>query len=159
MLYEILYELYKIFCIFEVKSINKSLKANIQKKEQQNANQRLVNIVIHSILDKKGKEIVSLDLQNLEDAMTDVFVVCEGNTPVQVRAIAENVIYEVKKQIGELPINREGFQSGEWILIDYFTVVVHIFQKNVRPIYQLEELWADAAITTKHDGDGTMFAI
>lgn len=143
-----------------VKPINTSLKAtkNSQNKSKvtQKA-QQLLEIIVDSILEKKGADVISLDLNNLQDAMTGYFIICEGNSPPQVRAIADNVVEKVKELTGEIPVAREGFGTLEWVLLDYLDVVVHIFHKSKRHVYQLEELWGDAAITTTYNPDGTQF--
>ncbi len=131
------------------------MKANIQKKQEHHNNLALLQLIIESILDKKGNRVVTLDLTNLEDAMADYFVICEGNSPPQIRAIADNIAHKVKKQLGELPLNLEGMNNLEWVLIDYFSIVVHVFHKEKRGFYQLEELWGDAAIVTEYFPDGT----
>ncbi|MBX2844686.1 MAG: ribosome silencing factor [Saprospiraceae bacterium] len=104
----------------------------------------LSELIVGAIQDKKGKKIVQLDLRNIEEASADYFVVCEANNPVQVRAIAENVIREVKEQTGEIAIGKEGTTVGEWVLVDFFNVVVHVFYEPIRQVYLLEDLWGDA---------------
>ena len=131
------------------------MKANIQKKQEHDNTLILLELIIESILDKKGGRIVSLNLTNLDDAMADYFIICEGNSPPQVRAIADNIAYEIKKALGEVPLHLEGMGNLEWVLIDYFNIVVHVFHKEKRGLYQLEELWGDAAIATEHSPDGT----
>jgi len=131
------------------------LKANIQKKQEHDKNLKLLQLIIKSILDKKGSRVISLDLTNLDDAMADYFIICEGNSPPQVRAIADNIAYEIKKGLGEVPLHLEGMGNLEWVLIDYFNIVVHVFHKEKRGLYELEELWGDAAIATEHFSDGT----
>lgn len=130
------------------------MEANLQKNQTTDT-QALLQVIVDSILDKKGQSIVSLDLTNLEDAMADYFVICDGNSPPQIKAIAEHILFNAKKQLGELPTQKEGLNSTDWILLDYFSIVVHIFHKEKRDFYQLEELWGDAAITTEHKEDGT----
>jgi ribosome-associated protein len=106
----------------------------------------LTEIIIKGIQDKKGKNIVSLNLKKMEHAVSDYFIVCHGNSNIQVQAIAESVEEEVRKSIGIKPWHREGVQNAEWILLDYIDVVVHIFQETTRNFYQIETLWADAEI-------------
>jgi ribosome-associated protein len=118
--------------------------------------QQLLDLIADSILDKKGEDVISLDLTKLHDAMADYFVICEGNSPPQVRAIAENIVERVKKTYNILPATQEGFNSMEWVLLDYLDIVIHIFHKSKRHVYQLEELWGDA-ITTTYNPDGTKF--
>ncbi len=96
-----------------------------------------------------------MDLSDLTEAMCDHFIICEGNSTTQVQAIADNVMHEVKKQTGDLPLSSEGKQNAEWILIDYFDVVVHVFLKEKRAFYQLEDLWSDAKMLA-YDEEGNL---
>ena len=96
--------------------------------------------------EKKGKDIVSLDLKSLHHAVTDYFIICHGTSDTHVKAIAESVEEEVRQATGLKAWHREGVQNSEWILLDYIDVVVHIFQENIRNFYQIEKLWADAGI-------------
>jgi ribosome-associated protein len=104
----------------------------------------LANIVVHGMEEKKASAIVKLSLENLPNSITDYFIICHAASRPQVEAIADSVEAEVKKAVGLNPIHREGFENAEWILLDYFDVVVHIFQEEARNYYQLEKLWADA---------------
>ncbi len=101
---------------------------------------------VMGIIEKKGKEIVKLNLQNIPNSVTGCFIVCHGTSKPHVEAIADSVEEFVKKNTGENPRHKEGFANAEWILIDYFDVVVHIFQETTRHFYKLEDLWADAEI-------------
>ncbi len=116
------------------------------KKKKEIASKELTNLVIKGILEKKGKEIVKLDLSNISNAVCDFFIICHGTSKIHVETIADSVIDEVNKESGVKPAHKEGFLNAEWILIDYFDVVVHIFQKSQRDFYRLEDLWADAII-------------
>lgn len=107
----------------------------------------LAKIAIKGIQEKKGKQIVSLDLRKIKNASTDYFVVCHGDSKTQVHAIARSVEEEIHKTTGENPWHREGFENSEWILLDYISVVVHIFQEEQRFFYGLEKLWADAEVS------------
>ena len=107
---------------------------------------KLIDIIINSIQEKKGGNITSLNLQKIQNAVCDYYIICHGTSNVQVEAIAESVLEEVKKHTGDIPKSKEGFQNAEWILIDYFDVVVHIFQEQTRNFYQIEKLWADSEI-------------
>ena len=111
----------------------------------------LVDIIINSILEKKGNDLVSLDLRNTEGAICDNFIICHGNSSTQVRAIAEFVTEEVKKVLDSNPWKKEGFENMQWILLDYVDVVVHIFQPDAREFYNVEGLWADAEVTSYND--------
>ncbi len=103
-----------------------------------------VYYIIEGIEEKKGLEIVCLDLSKFNIAICDYFIICHGTSRRHVGAIAESVEEYVKKHTGSIPSRREGITNSEWVLLDYLDVIVHIFQEEVRDHYQLEELWADA---------------
>ncbi|MFT5511708.1 MAG: ribosome-associated protein [Bacteroidia bacterium] len=105
--------------------------------------EKLADIVVQGMLEKKAHKIVKIDLRNLTSAVTDIMLICHGDSDRQVSAIAESVIDEVKKQTGENPFGKEGFAVGEWVLVDYVNVVVHVFKSEMRSFYALEDLWAD----------------
>lgn len=111
-----------------------------------NASEALTREIVKGIQEKKGKEIISMNLIKLPNAVTDFFVLCSGTSNTQVAAIADSVENWVNKAIGEKPWHKEGFENAEWILLDYVTVVVHIFQEHSREFYNLEKLWDDAEI-------------
>ena len=117
-----------------------------KRKKRADTSEFLSEIIIKGIQDKKGKDITSMNLKNIEHAVTDYFIVCHGSSNIQVQAIAESIEDEVRKAIGIKPWHREGIQNAEWILLDYVDVVVHVFQENTRGFYQIESLWADAEI-------------
>ena len=106
----------------------------------------LADVVVKGILEKKGKNVICLDLKNISTAVCDYFIICEADSSTQVESIAKSVDHEVKKTLDENPYHSEGFENAEWILIDYINVVVHIFQKDAREFYNLESLWADAEV-------------
>lgn len=117
-----------------------------KRKKKTNISDSLSEIVIKGIQEKKGKNIVSMNLKNIQNAVTDYFIVCHGTSSTQVTAIAESIEFEVKKSAGIKPWHKEGFQNAEWILLDYTDVVVHVFQEKIRDFFQIESLWADAEI-------------
>jgi ribosome-associated protein len=104
----------------------------------------LADIIVKGMQEKLGLDIVKLNLSGIPNSITDYFVICHGSSRSQVDAIADSVQFEVKKAIGAIASHKEGFENCEWILLDYFDVVVHIFQAEARSFYQLEKLWADA---------------
>ena len=106
----------------------------------------LTQWIIHGMQEKKGKEIISLNLSNMPNSVSNFFVICHGNTKIQVEAIADAIEENVRKNLGDKPWHKEGFENAEWILLDYVDVVVHIFQENTRLFYSLEKLWADAEV-------------
>lgn len=105
---------------------------------------QLKDAIIKGIADKKGKNIVCLNMSNIAESLCDYFVICEGDSSVQVDTIARSVEEEVFKATGEEVYHHEGYENAEWILLDYVDVIVHIFQPQVRSFYNLESLWADA---------------
>ncbi|MGM0612301.1 MAG: ribosome silencing factor [Bacteroidota bacterium] len=117
----------------------------MKSDQKQEPNSReLVNHVIEGMQEKKGKNIVTLNMKNLDNAVCDYFVICHGTSKVQVEAIADSVEETVKEKINAKAFHIEGRENAEWILLDYFDVVVHIFIENMRSFYQLEDVWADA---------------
>ena len=106
----------------------------------------LANIIIEGIREIKAKEIVSLDLRNIETSVCDFFIVCHATSKTHASAIADSVIEETLKSIKEKPWHKEGLTNGDWILLDYGNVVAHIFQKETRDYYNIEKLWGDADI-------------
>lgn len=106
--------------------------------------EELNELVIDSIQDIKGKNVVKLDLRHLEEAPTDYFIICEGDSNTQVKAIADNIYRRLKDELGILPNHVEGQRESLWICIDYFTTVVHVFYREKRGFYDLESLWSDA---------------
>lgn len=118
----------------------------MSKKTVGRKSDTLVKAVIEAIKGNKGKEVVSLDLRGVETAVCDYFVVCHGTSNIHISSLAENVRKDVSKKIKEKPWHVEGESNKEWVLLDYFDVVVHIFNKEKRDFYKLENLWADANI-------------
>jgi len=93
-------------------------------------------------LERKALDVAVLDLTGISSA-TDYFVIASGNSDVQVKAIADHVVEELKKD-GVRPQHVEGMSGGRWVLIDYIDFVVHVFHPQARAFYQLENLWGDA---------------
>jgi ribosome-associated protein len=110
-------------------------------------NEVLAKLAIQGIENKKGMDIVMLDLREIPSAPADFFVIGSGNVPSHVSAISDGVFETIKKATGMNPNRTEGYDNAEWILMDYFDVVVHIFLKDKRSHYRLEELWADGKET------------
>lgn len=109
--------------------------------------------VIEAMQDKKANSILSLDLRKITDSVSQYFVVCHAHSTTQVDAIYNNVIDKVESNCEIKPFHVEGYENSEWILIDYFDVVVHIFQEDIRKFYKLEELWADAVLREYESDD------
>ncbi len=112
---------------------------------------KLADIIIQSIQEKKGHEIVKMDLRNVSGAICDYFIICHGNSHIQVDAIASFVEEEIKKQTSLIAKPKEGYENKQWILLDYFDVVVHVFLPEFREFYDLEGLWADAKTSNIKD--------
>lgn len=121
-------------------------KTKGKKKNKNTSAEDLKDLVVELIEDKKGKDIVSLDLRKIPEAITDYFVICHGDSTTQTRAIIDHLEEEVRKKMNVRPLHVEGRSNGEWCLIDFGDVVVHVFQREKREFYQLEDLWSDALI-------------
>ena len=109
-----------------------------------NEQNMLKDVVVEAIKEKKGEEIVVLDLNNLQQSIADYFIICHGNSNTQVDAIADFIERQTRTEIKEHAIHVEGTENSQWILLDYGNVVVHVFQEPFRRFYNLEDLWADA---------------
>ena len=118
----------------------------MSKKKMLDAADILANVIIEGMQENKAKEIVSLNLKEIETAVCDYFIICHGTSNTHVSAIADSVIHETIKTLKDKPFNREGLENGEWILLDYGNVVVHVFQRETRDFYNIEKLWGDADI-------------
>ena len=118
----------------------------MSKKKMLDAADILANVIIEGMQENKAKEIVSLNLKEIETAVCDYFIICHGTSNTHVSAIADSVIEETIKTLKDKPFNREGLENGEWILLDYGNVVVHVFQRETRDFYNIEKLWGDADI-------------
>jgi ribosome-associated protein len=107
---------------------------------------RISEMAIQGVQEKKGNDIVRLDLRNIHSSVADYFVICHANSATQVKAIALSVEEEIYKAFKMEPWRKEGLQHGEWVLLDYVDVVVHIFRTEKREFYGIEELWGDAEV-------------
>jgi len=113
----------------------------------------LVKSITKGIQEKKGQHIVIADLRHIDGAIANYFVICQGNSPTQVEAIAESVGEICRKEAGEKPVNVNGLGNNQWVAIDYVDVLVHIFMPETREFYDLENLWEDAKLTELPDVD------
>lgn len=111
-------------------------------------NDELLANIIKGIEDVKGNDIDILDLRAIDNTVCDYFVICNGNSNTQVNAIANSVQKVVSKELKDKPWHIEGSENAEWILMDYVSIVVHVFQKQIREYYNIESLWGDAVITS-----------
>lgn len=112
---------------------------------------KLFKTIIKAIQEKKGENIISLDLRKIHEAVADFFIICEASNPQQLRAIGESIEEEVKKNCDESAYKHEGYQALQWVLIDYVNIVVHVMLPEPRKFYQLEEMWSDAQ-REEHEG-------
>ncbi|MFN7327239.1 MAG: ribosome silencing factor [Chitinophagales bacterium] len=127
--------------------MNLTVAKSRQESSRQKELEALNNWIIEGIRDKKGKNIVLLDLRHLEDAPADFFIICEGDSNVHVKAIADSIHKRVKEETGSNPVHTEGSMNARWVLMDYFGTVVHVFYPETRLFYELEQLWSDAKVT------------
>lgn len=125
------------------------MRDNLQRmpkalKIKDKAIRQLVETVVDGMQDIKAKDITILDLTGLKNAVTDYFVIATGDSSTQVEGMASSVVRKTRKELREKPWHEEGVGNSEWILLDYVNVVVHIFYRETREFYNLEDLWADA---------------
>ena len=107
---------------------------------------KILKVITKAIQDKKGENIISMDLRKIPEAVADFFVICEATSTTQVKAIADYIEVMVKENCGENPYHHEGHSAMQWIIVDYINVVVHIFQPETRKFYKLEEMWSDGVL-------------
>lgn len=123
-------------------SVLKSRKKNTVTRLSRNS--KIFKTIIKAIQDKKGENIVSLDLRKIPEASADFFIVCQASSSIQVRAISDYIEEQVKLLCEEIPYKHEGKQALQWVLIDYVNIVVHVMHPESRKFYRLEEMWSDA---------------
>jgi ribosome-associated protein len=112
---------------------------------------KLLDTIIQGIFEIKGKEVINIDLTKLNYSICDNFVICHGDSKTQVNAIANTVVERVKDDLNIKAGHIEGKENAKWVLIDFIYIIVHIFQKEIRDFYKLEELWSDADIIEIED--------
>lgn len=103
-----------------------------------------LRVIADAILDKKGQDVVSIDLRPVGSSIADYFVVCSAGSTTAVAAIADNILKEAREQVGLKPLRTQGMENNFWIILDYGHIVIHIFLEEYRQFYRLEDLWADA---------------
>ena len=116
------------------------------KNKSFNESSHISELAVFGIQEKKGNDIIRLDLRNIHSSVADYFVICHADSATQVKAIANSVEEEIYKVRNIDPVRKEGLENGEWVLLDYFDVVVHIFRTDKREYYGVEDLWGDAEI-------------
>jgi ribosome-associated protein len=108
-------------------------------------NSKIFKTIIGAILEKKGENIISLDLRKIPEAVADFFIICEASNSTQLKAIADFIEFDIKEKCGEIAYKHEGRQAQQWILIDYVNVVIHVMLPEPRKFYRLEEMWSDSS--------------
>lgn len=126
-----------------------ALQGRTKSAEGLTRNSKLFKSIIKAVKEKKAENIVSLDLKKIDEAVADFFVLCEANSHIQLKAIADNIDKVVKEECGENPYHVE--RGDQWTLVDYVNIVVHIFQREQRKFYNLEGLWGDAGRVEHND--------
>src|SRR5688572_28288060 len=119
--------------------------------KKRNGSEKLCDAIVKGMQEKKAADILVMDLRKVKNAVADFFVICSGGSDKQLDAIAESIDTEVYKAVKENPWHVEGKNNKEWMLLDYFDVVAHIFRKDRRDFFALEKLWGDAEITEIQD--------
>jgi ribosome-associated protein len=123
-----------------------AVKRTTKTKVAKAGAEQLVEAIVHGMEEVKANDIVVMDLRKVSNALSDFFVVCHGNSNTQVKAIADSVEKETFRILNDEPAHSEGERNATWILMDYVNVIVHIFSKDARDFYALEDLWADASV-------------
>lgn len=121
------------------------------KKKKGTDSEKLSKAIVKGMQEKKASDIVVMDLREVKNAVADFFIICSGNSDKQLEAISDSIDEEVYKALKEKPWQIEGKSNKEWMILDYISVVSHIFRKDRRQFYSLEKLWGDAAITEVGD--------
>ena len=111
----------------------------------------LLENIINSVQDVKGKEIISLDLRKIDSAICKYFVICTGTSNTHVNSIESNIKKTISRDLGEKQFHIEGNNIGEWVLMDYSDIIVHIFQQKTRAFYNIEDFWGDAKFRNYKD--------
>jgi ribosome-associated protein len=117
------------------------------KRKKDTDSRRLCDAIVEGMQENKAKDIVVLDLRKISNSVCDFFVICSGESSTQVDGISTAVTRHTRKELSEKPWHIEGKTNSEWILLDYINVVAHIFYKDARSFYELEDLWSDAERT------------
>lgn len=116
----------------------------IKKTSRLTLNSKLIKTILAAIDEKKGEEIISINLKKIPEAVADFFIICEASNPNLLKAIADNVEKRIQENCGEKPYRFQGKSGDKWILVDYINVVVHCMLPETRALYSLEEVWHDA---------------
>ncbi len=119
----------------------------MNKLKKEASSELLSKVIVEGMMDNKAKDIVVLDLREVENAVTDFFVIGTGDSSTQIEGIASSVTRLTRKELKERPWHQEGKGTSEWVLLDYVSVVAHVFSQELRDFYEIEEMWADAKRT------------
>jgi ribosome-associated protein len=137
-----------IFELIKGNKIKRILSNKSKTAARKAPSHELLNeVIVEAIQNLKGKNIIKLDLRHIAEAPSDYFIVCEGDSTTQVSSIAENINREVWDQLNTRPNHIEGARQAQWVLVDYFNTVVHVFHPEARKFYELEDMWSDAKFT------------
>jgi ribosome-associated protein len=117
----------------------------MEESDSLNVEQRK-ELILEAIREKKGHDIVSIDLSDIENSICDFFIICHGESVTQVGAITQSIEKKLKEEALTRAHHVEGMQNSQWVLLDYYDILVHVFQEEFRSFYKLEELWADGKI-------------
>jgi ribosome-associated protein len=123
-------------------------------KKRQDGTELLLGAILKGIFEKKGQDVLKIDLRNVENRIADFFIICHGSSTNQVDSLCDSVEDAVIKEAGEKPLHVEGLENCFWVLLDYGNVVVHVFLEEYRHFYSLESLWADARMEAMKDNIG-----
>ena len=116
----------------------------MEKEFREDDSKVLCDAIVEGMQENKAKDIVVLDLREIHNAVCDYFVICSGESSTQVDGISSSVVRHTRKELSDKPYSIEGKSNREWVLLDYVSVVAHVFYKETRTFYELEDLWADA---------------
>ena len=125
---------------------NVAVKKTTKSKVVKAGAEQLVDAIVFGMEEVKAHDVIVMDLRKVPNALSDFFVVCHGTSNTQVQAIADSVERETFRLLQDEPAHREGARNATWILMDYVNVIVHVFSKDARDFYALEDLWADASV-------------
>ena len=120
-------------------------------RKKKDPSEKLADLVVKGMQEKKATDIIVMDLREVKNAVADFFVICSGNSDKQLSAISDSIDEFVYKESKENPWHSEGKNNKEWMLLDYISVVAHIFRKDRRDFFSLEKLWGDAKTTVIED--------
>ncbi|KAB2825711.1 MAG: ribosome silencing factor [Bacteroidales bacterium] len=116
----------------------------VKKRTKDIENEQIVKNIVEGIQERKGKEIVVVNMNRLKEAPCSYFVICEGDSNIHVNAVALSIKEYVQEKMAVKPYAADGFENAEWIAMDYGSIIVHVFQRHARQYYDIEHLWADA---------------